>query len=177
MPRTISTKPGYSVRFWEEREMTAPKRDAFDVLRKAADFRYESDLPQGESRIFHSDMRKLSRYRSSFPGRIRCVITSPPYMDVTSFEEDQWLRLWFLGGPTHPRKGSVSRDDRHGGGAAYWRFIAEFWRMLSELLEGPTDIVIRLGDRENNPERLIQMLVASSKFYSRPIALVEGFAT
>ena len=23
----------------------------------------------------------------------------PPYLDVTHFEEDQWLRLWFLGGP------------------------------------------------------------------------------
>lgn len=39
-------------------------------------------------------------------GSVRCVITSPPYLDVTNFEEDQWLRLWFQGGPPKPTWGA-----------------------------------------------------------------------
>src|SRR5258705_2335387 len=42
-----------------------------------------------------------------------CVITSPPYLDVTNFEEDQWLRLWFLGGPPYPTRHRLASDDRH----------------------------------------------------------------
>ncbi len=32
MPRTISTKPRYSVKFWKDRDLVAPERDAFEVL-------------------------------------------------------------------------------------------------------------------------------------------------
>ncbi len=49
MPRTISTKPRYSVNFWKTRKMVAPERDAFDILGEMADFRYESPLPIGHS--------------------------------------------------------------------------------------------------------------------------------
>jgi len=100
MPRTISTKPGYSVRFWVSRQLKAPKRDVFAILRGRAAYRYESPLPTGRSLVLHADMRTLPRHLSNWPEPVRCVITSPPYLDVTSFEEDQWLRLWFLGGAT-----------------------------------------------------------------------------
>src|SRR6266849_7369685 len=42
MPRTISTKPAYSVRFWLKRGLRAPERDVFTILRERAAFRYET---------------------------------------------------------------------------------------------------------------------------------------
>ena len=49
--------------------------------------------------IWHTDMRNLPRIIEVHKNRAdQCAITSPPYLNVTSFEEDQWLRLWFLGG-------------------------------------------------------------------------------
>ena len=132
MPRTISTKPAYSVRFWKKRRLKAPERDAFDLLRSRASFRYESDPPEGDAIVIHRDMRELPRIRESLPQRISCVITSPPYFDVTDFEKDQWLRLWFLGGPARPTTGRLSRDDRYSFEADYWRFIADMWRSLAQ---------------------------------------------
>lgn len=104
MPRTISTKPAYSVRFWKRKRLDAPERDVFELLRTRAEFRYESDPPIGNALVLHRDMRELPRLRKDLPERISCVVTSPPYFDVTDFEEDQWLRLWFLGGPEHQRR-------------------------------------------------------------------------
>ena len=84
MPRTISTKPDYSVRYWKTHGYHPPKRDVFQLLRKLIDYRYESTLPDGDAEIFHGDMRRLpsmlNRRRT-----IRFVITSPPYFDVTNF--------------------------------------------------------------------------------------------
>lgn len=92
MPRTISTKPAYSVRFWKRRGLRPPVRYLFDVLRRQLDYRYESEPPHGRAIVWQMDMRELPRAKRKLPRRVSCVITSPPYLDVTSFEEDQWLR-------------------------------------------------------------------------------------
>ena len=105
MPRTISTKPAYSVRFWRERGLRPPERDVFEILAQRSAFRYETPPPHGKATVLQTDMRQLPSRLRRLRTPIRCVVTSPPYFDTTNFEEDQWLRLWFLGGPPKPTIG------------------------------------------------------------------------
>jgi hypothetical protein len=174
MPRTISTKPAYSIRFWKERGLQAPRRDVFDVLEQRLQYRYVSPRPQGEALILHRDMRELPWLADSLPGPIRCVITSPPYFDVTNFEEDQWLRLWFLGGPPHPTKNRLSRDDRHSFAADYWRFVSDMWRSLGSTVAPQAQVVIRLGSSRIPPDELRQQLLATSRFSGRKVKLLHS---
>lgn len=46
MPRTISTKPAYSVRWWEKHGYTPPARDVFAILRHVNAYRYRTH-PRG----------------------------------------------------------------------------------------------------------------------------------
>ena len=172
MPRTISTKPAYSIKFWKERGLRPPVRDAFGVLRRQLDYRYESTPPQRRAIVWQMDMRELPRARGMLPQRIACVITSPPYLNITSFEEDQWLRLWFLGGSPYPTYGEVSRDDRHENPAAYWRMIADMWRVFGLILAPEADIVIRLGGNSYTAEQLLDALAGSSAVSRRRVRLV-----
>jgi hypothetical protein len=89
------------------------------------------------------------------------VITSPPYLDTTRFEEDQWLRLWFLGGPPRPTYYKVSKDDRIGSAQTYWRFIAQGWRGLAPLLHRAATIVCRLGVGRLSVDAVVAGLTAS----------------
>ena len=173
MPRTISTKPAYSVRYWEARGLKAPKRDVFSILHQRVAFRYETPPPNGDAMILHRDMRELAWIKDKLPMPIRCCITSPPYFDVTNFEEDQWLRLWFLGGPPYPTRGRVSRDDRHCFADNYWRFIADMWRSLGTVLAAKAHVVIRIGSGRIKPAELISSLTASSEFSRRKVVMVE----
>jgi hypothetical protein len=173
MPRTISTKPAYSIKFWKERGLRPPVREAFDLLRRQLEYRYESEPPSRRAMVWQMDMRELPRARSMLPQRIACVITSPPYLDVTSFEEDQWLRLWFLGGPPHPTYRKVSIDDRHENPAAYWRMVADMWRTLGLVLAPKSNVVVRLGGKGQAPDRLIGALTASSVVGRRRVRLVS----
>ena len=170
MPRTISTKPAYSIRYWEQHELTAPNRDVFEELRKQANFRYESVPPRRTGEVFLDDMRDLPRLIGT-NRKIQCAITSPPYRDVTHFEEDQWLRLWFLGGPPRPTHGLVSRDDRLRGPDLYWRMIGDMWRTLGLVLSPDSNIVIRLGSRTNSPEELVEALKGSGVLSRRKLYL------
>lgn len=173
MPRTISTKPAYSVRFWKQHGYHAPERDAFALLRKQLAYRYASPPPKGAATVFCSDMRDLPGLVSPMSERIRCVITSPPYLNVTSFEEDQWLRLWFLGGGANPTYGRISRDDRHETPDGYWRFIADMWRMLSRILSANAQVIIRIGGKDLTPDQLVSGLVGASLVSSRRVQLAH----
>jgi hypothetical protein len=177
MPRTISTKPRYSVNFWKQRELVAPERDVFDVLGEMAAFRYESELPEGKSLVLHTDMRNLPRVLDSSGEGIRCAVTSPPYLDVTSFEEDQWLRLWLLGGPQYPKKGEMSRDDRHGTADNYWSFIGDMWRSLGAVMADRSHVVVRIGSRKISPEFLKRGLTGCAQFSGRKVKLVTSQVT
>jgi len=178
MPRTISTKPRYSVNFWKTRQLVAPERDVFTVLTEMADFRYESPVPEGDSVVLHTDMRNLPRLIESTPQKpIRCAITSPPYLNVTSFEEDQWLRLWFLGGLGYPKKGTVSRDDRHGTPDNYWSFISDMWRCLGAVMGDNAHLVIRIGSRRISPDALKRGLAGCGQFSGRKVKLLSSRVT
>lgn len=169
MPRTISTKPGYSVRYWQDRGLQAPDRDVFAVLRAATTFRYASLRPRRRATVLLEDMRELPR---RVPARqAQLVITSPPYLDTTSFEEDQWLRLWFLGGPPRPTKGQVSRDDRLTGRDAYWLLIAELWRTLGHVVAPDGHVVIRIAGRGLSGPDLVNGLVGTSPLSGRQAVL------
>jgi len=172
MPRTISTKPAYSVRYWKRHGLRPPERDAFELLRSRLAYRYASDPPATRGLVIRADVRELPRLLPASAGPIRCVVTSPPYLDVTSFEEDQWLRLWFLGGPPRPTYKLVSRDDRHETPAAYWGLIADVWRSLGQVLAPRSDVVVRLGGKDFDPELVARQLVGAAVFSGRRAELV-----
>lgn len=174
MPRTISTKPGYSVRFWRKRRLRPKNRDVFEVLRGRADFRYECEIPHRKGVVIFGDMRSLPNHMAAMPGKVRCVVTSPPYFNVTNFEEDQWLRLWFLGGPPFPRSSPSSRDDRHTNKNLYADFIRDMWSSLRPLLARKAHVVIRMGARDVERQVLSRWLVNGAGSAGLDIRLVSS---
>lgn len=153
MPRTISTKPAYSVRWWQNNECLPPKRDVFAILSVAAQYRYASPLPSVRGKVVEGDVRKASSMLRSYKETVKLVITSPPYLDITDYHEDQWLRLWFLGGPRKPISGQ-GKDDRHRIVEGYWQFLSEAWQGIAPLLQDSAQVVIRIGGTRLGAEDL-----------------------
>lgn len=104
------------------------------------------------------------------------MITSPPYLDTTNYREDQWLRLWFLGGePLMPRGRG---DDRHYSSDNCWTFIQASMRGLAPLLAERARMVIRIGGRRLQKSELRQGLVRSLRLgLGRNVRLVDDGVT
>jgi hypothetical protein len=102
------------------------------------------------------------------------VITSPPYLDVTNFEEDQWLRLWFLGGEPRPTYRKVSKDDRHERAEPYWDLISDMWRVLGRVVAKRADLVIRIGGKNFDPTEMGNRLHVTSIFSRRRAEMVHS---
>lgn len=145
MPRTISTKPAYSVKWWKENGYTAPERDAFNVVRTDLLYRAEAPRPSRRGRVRIGDVRQAHRLFPSLAKSVNLVITSPPYLDTTNFAEDQWLRLWFLGRESFSQQGR--RDDRHVSLNKYWTFLADAWGGIGPLLAKKCRIIVRIGGK------------------------------
>jgi len=154
MPHSISPKPSYSLRFWRERNLWPPERDVFELLEERAEYRLEGDPVARKGCARMSDVRRAASEFRSYGGRVTAVITSPPYLDMTNCEEDQWLRLWFLGGPPYPTYNRISTDDRHTVGQKYWGFLTEAWTGIKSLLKPRATIVCRIGAKELDPGEL-----------------------
>ena len=146
MPRTISTKPGYSVRWWRERGYDPPARDVFSILRRMNDYRFRTLPPAGRGEVALTDARDAARSFPHLTGSVTDVITSPPYIDTTNYSEDQWLRLWFLGGEATVRY--RREDGRHYNLEKYKAFLAESWAGIAPLLAPKARIVVRIGGRK-----------------------------
>lgn len=173
MPHTIATKPAYSIRFWNERNLRPPERDVFELLRDKATYRYVSTPPQRQATVFEADFRSLPRLFKQVPVRpANLILTSPPYLGVTHYGEDQWLRLWFLGGADYPTRRGWIGDDRYQGETRYWRFISDFWRVVGKVAARDSHVVIRIGGKRLRTSQIVSQLAGTASFAQRKITLL-----
>jgi hypothetical protein len=173
MPRTISPKPKYSIEYWRRLRLWPRKRDVFSILVNRARLRLDTNRPRLRGRAALLDARKAA---SAFPllhGRIKAIITSPPYFNVTNYEEDQWLRLWFLGYPARPTYRQLSHDDRHTGKKLYWNFLEEVWSGIKPLVRDDATLVCRIGARGITSKEVTQSLLHTLKRSFPKCALVK----
>ena len=176
MPRTISTKPDYSIRWWKRLEYSPPVRDVFEILKRQLEYRFQTPPPERSGVVIQTDARLAGSKFPGLIGRVTDVITSPPYLDTTNFREDQWLRLWFLGGePSVPRG---TGDDRHYNKDNYWKFIQESMAGLAPLLAAESRMVIRIGGRRLDKLELREgLLQALRNSVDRDVRLVDDGVT
>jgi hypothetical protein len=152
------------VRYWDKRGLDPPARNTFGILRGRTAYRYRTPPPVGRAYVVNTDMRSFSERSGAGMDRpVRLVVTSPPYLNVTNFEEDQWLRLWFLGGVPEPTRKTISPDDRHYSEGAYWPLIADMWESISKVAGRGAHIVVRIGGNGLTPERLFEGLTETAE--------------
>jgi DNA modification methylase len=145
MPRTFSSKPDYSVRFWKTRGMEPPVIDVVSVLRRKLERLQNEQIPSvgavanakyGDSRLFRS-----------LPQRARdfsVVVTSPPYYGMRTYIQDQWLRNWFVGGLDHVEYANDFQLE-HTGTSTFADSLGRVWKNMARTDACNLDMYIRFG--------------------------------
>lgn len=167
MPRTFASKPDYSVRYWQDRNMKPVVVDVMRIIRDRAARLNLATLPatNGTSRVYAADAR-LARGYSSLPATIDLVITSPPYYGMRTYVADQWLRNWFLGGPPtvpYGEKNPISHQSPDAFAAA----LAQVWDRVGDRLSPNGRLFVRFGaipSRKSNPMEIMNASLEYSRF-------------
>jgi len=165
MPRTFSSKPDYSIKYWKNNNLVPPDVDVLGVIQRKLDRIQKATLIEGSS-IY--DVRcGDSQYASSLPNRQRdhsIVVTSPPYYGMRTYIEDQWLRNWFVGGPDHIRYGE-SIQLHHTGQDVFAESLGKVWTNVADTSEDDLRMFIRFGvipSTNVEPRQLIMNSLESS---------------
>lgn len=141
-PRTYAPKPAYALRFWNERGLRPPLVDVLEVIRVRA----QRFLSEGPERVDGMIRRGDSRSINDYPDiKIGLVITSPPYYGMRTYIPDQWLRSWFLGGPSEVDYQHPSREIQHASPTAFAGELRAVWKALASKATTDARLVVRFG--------------------------------
>jgi hypothetical protein len=144
MPRTFASKPDYSVKYWRARDMFPPKVSVLDVLTKK--LKRITDLnAKSPSRI--QNVKCLDARKATSFGRTQSpivTVTSPPYYGMRTYVQDQWLRMWFLGGNEEI---DYENHDQlcHGGHERFTKDLAKVWGNIATRAQTEAHLYVRFG--------------------------------
>ncbi len=141
---TVAHSPSYAVRWWTRRGLLKPpKTDPVAFLDDRIRRRYAFGIPDlARSLTRLGDARKeldeMPRHR------VRLLITSPPYHDVTDYWNDQWIRLWLLG---EDMRKNWKRTQKHSSHAAYRSLIVGVLSRARRHVREDGVVIVRCGDK------------------------------
>lgn len=145
MRQSKSMAPDYAVRWWKQRGMRPPQIDPVDFFQRRIEWRYAKGIPcrKGNVILRLGDARKsLKQHRGA---KADLVLTSPPYMGVTNYEYDNWIRLWALGGPSLPQ---WSNEQRYQDKGRYNDMLKEVFNLTARRSKLDACIVVRTDARK-----------------------------
>lgn len=176
-PRTYAPKPGYAVNYWQKRNLTPEPVNILEIIETRAERYYAHEKTRAIGNVIHKD----SRDEKTFAGieeEIKWVITSPPYYGMRTYLPDQWLRMWFLGGPASVDY-SMNKQMAHASPDEFASQLNKVWNNVTQVCAEDAQLVIRFGginDRKADP---LQILQQSLKNTGWEVTKIEsaGFAS
>ena len=144
-PRTYAPKPRYAVSFWRGRGLIPPWVDVLEIVSVRAHRYYGGEVRRAVGRVIRGDSREQSTYGPlATKEGIRWVITSPPYYGLRTYIPDQWLRWWFLGGPSTVDYSSAGQVT-HSSPEQFAEQLRQVWRHVRGVCAPEARLVVRFG--------------------------------
>ena len=141
---TIACSPRYAVGWWTKAGLTkAPDVDPVAVLADKIRRRYDYGRPkQAEGNALLGDARRKLRDADAMDAGL--LLTSPPYIGVTDYWNDHWIRLWMLG---HPLRKDWRRSAKFGNQAGYAELLRSVFDEARTHLRASAPVLIRSDRR------------------------------
>jgi hypothetical protein len=156
-----------------DRRQTPPERDLkASVLRKTRSLLADVDEPTRERlRRARTTLRfHVGSSTDQFwqPESVQLVVTSPPFLDVVDYAEDNWLRCWFYG---------IAADEvgisMHANLQAWQTFVSSAFRQYIRLLQPGGFIAFEVGEVRGGRIRLEETVIpAAVAVGARPLAIL-----
>jgi hypothetical protein len=145
MPRTFSTKPDYSVKYWEKNKLNPPDVNVIDVLKRKLSRIQDLDkeVDGTPEQVICTNSCLTASYKT-LPKDIGVVVTSPPYYGMSTYVQDQWLRMWFLGGPEAIDYRNENQI-KHGSVDSFIKDLSRVWTNIHKSTSDSLDMYIRFG--------------------------------
>ena len=153
MRQTKSMGPKYSINWWKQNDLTTPPEiDPYKFLLKKIEWRYKKGLPElTDSRVIYGDssveLDEIVNKAKENDIKFSLLFTSPPYLSITNYYVDQWLRLWLLGGEDRPKSTGEKHKDRFNSKETYYKLLDSVFSSCSEIMSYKSVVYVRTDAR------------------------------
>ena len=164
MRQMTALAPDYSIRWWQEKQLTPPDIDPVASLRKRIQWRYAHGKPEiKDATVYLGDSTKkispLARQiRDGRRPAIKLLLTSPPYHNVTNYYYDHWVWLWLLGMPEHPGRESNRYGGKFANQQRYRLLLERVFSQASQILDDDAIIYVRTDRRKSTLKATVDTL-------------------
>lgn len=130
-----------------KREQKPPQRDVKAIILKKSKSLLNSASPSASRQLFSTDKSFDS---VSIPDNsVTLTVTSPPFLNIVSYEDDNWLRCWFLG--VDAKKIQIAKYSK----VEDWQnFIKDTLVELERVTKPGGHIVFEVGEVRNGKVKL-----------------------
>ncbi len=160
LPPNQATSVASQARINERRNQVPPRRSVPDLILRKSRALLADLSPQDRARIrsVEADARLLTMdasATSSLPsGSVSLVVTSPPFLDIVDYVQDNWLRNWFSGIPRPQLRLTQART------LPEWeRKMTSVFLELARLLTPDGIIAFEVGEVRNRTIRLEESVI------------------
>lgn len=156
--------PEYSIKWWQERNLKPPKIKPEKFLEKKINWRYAKGLPRiVESHVWLGDSCALmKRVQAQITHRnlppFKLLLTSPPYMGISDYHRDQWLRLWMLGSHPFPTRNEDEHRRDFNSQSVYKELLTSVFFQAAEMMSRSGYVYVRTDAREQTFETTQEVL-------------------
>ncbi len=170
LPPNQAVSPERQVKINKKREQVPEYRSTKNlILKKTKSLLRNLKLKEKEkinkvaqqALFLQNDARKTPEIND---GSVQLVVTSPPFLDVVQYSDDNWLRLWFNGfdpGEVKEKITALKEVDQ------WTDFMQQVFRELFRILKPGGWIAFEVGEVKNGRVRLDEYII--------PAGLREGF--
>lgn len=135
----------------KRRQTPEPKNIAALILKKTRSLLAEGGMPQHPPAILGSAPADDTNFIAD--GSISLVVTSPPFLDIVQYAEDNWLRCWFAGIDV-----AQVKIDRHRNEESWSAMVRATLAELARVVKRGGHVAFEVGEVRNG-KVLLEKLV------------------
>lgn len=136
------------------RGQTPPERDVAALILRKSKSLLSQRAPKAAGALF---LRRPADSTPEIPDdSVALTVTSPPFLDIVNYEQDNWLRCWFLG--VDPKSAPIAR---HRNVADWTRFVRSAFAELARITRPGGHVAFEVGEVRNGSVWLEEHVVAS----------------
>lgn len=142
-PRTYAPKPRYSVKFWRQRRMLPLEVNVLSLITRRAERYFGEEKTEAVGCVVAGDSQQCASFEH-VDTKASWIMTSPPYYGMRTYIPDQWLRRWFIGGPSevdYSNEGQLSHASQEHFAAG----MRAVWKNCAQHAKADCRLVMRFG--------------------------------
>lgn len=154
MSQSKAMHPDYSITWWGKKKLLPPEIDPQAFLYKKISWRYAKGIPEtsGSTILLGDSCDLIESIQEHIVAQERksvsLLFTSPPYIGITDYHRDQWLRLWMLGNTASVSRSKEKHKSAFQSHSAYKQLLLNVFEPAAELMSNRGYVYIRTDARK-----------------------------